>query len=100
MTLWAVEDQSGSVLMSKFYNNLVEGLEIDEALQEAKLQYLKEADQLGAHPYLWSGYVSIGSTDALITTSWSNVFIISGSALVLILLIVFIIFWVSSRKRA
>jgi CHAT domain-containing protein len=101
MTLWAVEDQSGSILMSKFYSNLVQGMEIDEALQEAKLQYLKEADQLGAHPYLWSGYVSIGSTDALITTSWSNVFIISGSALILILLIVFIIFWVSSsRKRA
>jgi CHAT domain-containing protein len=66
MTLWAVEDQSGSILMSKFYQNLVEGLEIDEALQEAKLQYLHDADQLSAHPYLWSGYVSIGSTDAMI----------------------------------
>lgn len=66
MTLWAVEDQSGSILMTKFYSNLVDGMRIDKALREAKLEYLAEADQLGAHPYLWSGYVSIGATDPLV----------------------------------
>jgi len=74
MTLWSVEDQSGSILMSKFYQNLEEGLRIDEALQEAKLQYLQEADQLSAHPYLWSSYVSIGSTDALITQGYGKLY--------------------------
>ncbi len=74
MTLWAVEDQSGSILMTKFYENLVEGLEIDEALQQAKLQYLQDADQLSAHPYLWSGYVSIGDTHALIVPFFGNLY--------------------------
>ena len=72
----------------------------DKRLNLPVFQFAQEADQLGSHPYLWSGYVSIGSTDALIKASWSNVFIISGATLVLILLIVFTLFWVSSRKRA
>ena len=79
MTLWAVEDQSGSVMMSSFYENLVDGMEIDEALREAKLQYLKNADQLRAHPYLWSGYVSIGATRPLIQPQNSRIlFLITG----------------------
>ncbi|RLD54066.1 MAG: hypothetical protein DRI97_12215, partial [Bacteroidetes bacterium] len=93
MTLWAVEDQSGSILMSKFYQNLEEGLRIDEALQEAKLQYLQEADQLSAHPYLWSGYVSIGSTDALISKGYSKLYQliigVIGLGLIILLLLRF-----------
>jgi CHAT domain-containing protein len=99
MTLWAVEDQSGSILMSKFYSNLVEGMEIDEALQEAKLQYLQEADQLSAHPYLWSGYVSIGSTDAIIKRSWDTVYILLVAFLVLLPLVWFFIKKRLSRRR-
>lgn len=96
MTLWAVEDQSGSVLMSKFYENLVEGMEIDEALREAKLQYLSEADQLSAHPYLWSGYVSIGSTDALIDAGFGKLYQIIIAVIGLIV-IIFLLY--KFRKR-
>jgi CHAT domain-containing protein len=87
MTLWAVEDQSGSILMSSFYENLVDGMEIDEALREAKLQYLKHADQLRAHPYLWSGYVSIGATRPLIQQQNSRILFIIAGILGLVLLI-------------
>ena len=98
ITLWAVEDQSGSILMSKFYQNLVEGMEIDEALQEAKLQYLQEADQLSAHPYLWSGYVSIGSTDALIVHVFGKVYQLI-TALFGLGLILFLIFRFRKRRK-
>ena len=74
MTLWAVEDQSGSILMTGFYQNLDDGMDIDEALQEAKLSYLRDADQLGAHPYLWSGYVCIGDTRALISPAFGKLY--------------------------
>ena len=87
MTLWAVEDQSGSVLMSSFYKNLVDGMEIDEALREAKLQYLKNADQLRAHPYLWSGYVSIGATKPLIQQQNSRILILITGILGLVVMI-------------
>jgi len=95
MTLWAVEDQSGSILMSKFYQNLVEGMLIDEALREAKLQYLQEADQVGAHPYLWSGYVSIGSTDALIEPGINKIYLL---IIALVGLIVIIALFIRYRK--
>lgn len=99
MTLWAVEDQSGSVLMSSFYENLVDGLEIDVALRESKLKYLKTADQLSAHPYLWSGYVSIGATDPLNARglSLTSILIYGFAAL---LLIVPVILLARRKKKA
>ncbi len=100
MTLWAVEDQSGSILMSNFYQNLVEGFEIDEALQEAKLQYLSEADQLSAHPYLWSGYVSIGSTDAMIEPGIAKIYQLITAILGLGVVLVLIFRYRRRKSRA
>lgn len=97
ITLWSVEDQAGSIIMSKFYRNLVEGMEIDQALQGAKLQYLAEADQLSAHPYLWSGYVSIGSTEAVINSRSGSLFYLI-TALAGLIVMLLIILKVRKRK--
>lgn len=98
MTLWAVEDKSGSVLMSRFYENLEEGSEINVALRQSKLAYLQSADQLGAHPYLWSGYVSIGSTDPLTNGNYSIIVKVAVPAM-LLLLVCFIIFILRKRRK-
>ncbi len=91
MTLWAVEDQSGSVLMSSFYENLVDGQEIDAALREAKLQYLAGADQLSAHPYLWSGYVCIGATSPIVSGGTLLLYVFAGLGVLIAVLAVFIL---------
>ncbi len=65
MTLWTVEDKTGSNLMSNFYTFLSQGLKKDNALRQAKLEYLKTADALKSHPYFWSGYVTLGDVDPL-----------------------------------
>lgn len=65
MTLWTVEDLSGSILMSSFYKFLSQSFPKDVALQQAKLEYLESADPLKSHPYFWSGYVAIGDTHSL-----------------------------------
>ena len=65
ITLWAVEDLSGSTLMSSFYKYLSQNFPKDVALQQAKLEYLDSADALKSHPYFWSGYVAIGDTETL-----------------------------------
>ncbi|WP_320020271.1 CHAT domain-containing tetratricopeptide repeat protein [Labilibaculum manganireducens] len=65
MTLWTVEDKTGSNLMSNFYTFLSHGLKKDDALRQAKLEYLKTADALKSHPYFWSGYVTLGDVDPL-----------------------------------
>lgn len=69
MTLWTVEDNSGSSLMSSFYKFLSQSFPKDVALQQAKLEYLETADPLKSHPYFWSGYVVIGDTQTLIKFS-------------------------------
>jgi CHAT domain-containing protein len=60
MTLWEVEDNAGTEIMSSFYKNLKRGIYTDEALRLAKLEYLESANPRMAHPHYWLGYVSIG----------------------------------------
>ncbi|WP_073003113.1 CHAT domain-containing protein [Mariniphaga anaerophila] len=65
MTLWEVEDNAGTKIMSSFYQNLKKGRPTDEALRLAKLSYLENANPRMAHPHYWLGYVSIGNAKPL-----------------------------------
>ncbi len=65
MTLWEVEDNSGTKIMSSFYKFLKKGKTKDEALRLAKLEYLENANSRLAHPHYWLGYVSIGNNAPL-----------------------------------
>ena len=86
MTLWSVEDNSSALLMELFYKHLTEGLAKDEALRQAKLDYLKQSDQLTSFPYYWAGYVNIGDNAPLeISRNKYLNYILIFSALILIL---------------
>jgi CHAT domain-containing protein len=61
MTLWAVSDKSSSKLIRNFYSNLGVNRNIGDAMQGAKLKYLEQTDEIGAHPYYWSGYIILGN---------------------------------------
>ncbi|MBI9038217.1 MAG: CHAT domain-containing protein [Bacteroidales bacterium] len=67
MTLWEVDDVSGSEIMAGFYSYLKEGFSKDEAIRLAKIDYLTTANQIGSHPYFWSAYVGIGNTRPLVS---------------------------------
>lgn len=89
MTLWEVEDKSGSKIMTLFYENLERGLSKDIAMQKAKLSYLDQSTQLFSHPYFWSAFVSIGKNDPLSNEVYSRynlyffiVFIVITSGLI------------------
>lgn len=60
MSLWKVDDSSGTDLISDFYEGLSSEVNKAQALQAAKLNYLDNADQLHAHPYFWSQFVLVG----------------------------------------
>jgi len=66
MTLWPVEDQVSSVLVKEFYKNLSQGKNKIEALRQAKLKFLEDADPLRAHPYFWASYVNIGDMTPIV----------------------------------
>jgi len=61
MSLWDIDDRATSEVVVKFYQKLLEGKTKDESLREAKLNYLREADQYTANPLYWGGLVSIGN---------------------------------------
>ena len=74
MSLWPVSDESTTELMTYFYENLRQGFKKDEALRQAKLDYIKSADPVKAHPYYWAGFVFSGNPEPLKfeQKSWTN----------------------------
>ena len=92
MSLWAMEDHSGSKIVTLFYEYLSKGHNVDEALRNAKLDYLETSDNFSAHPYLWSAFVTIGDTEPLFINKRAN--IIKYSFVVLILLFAATIYYI------
>ena len=60
-SLWSVDDCTTSEIMLLFYKKLLTGLDKDEALQQAKLEYLKTSDSPHQHPYYWAAFVQMGN---------------------------------------
>jgi CHAT domain-containing protein len=66
MSLWKVPDTETSELMIDFYKKLKSGLPKDEALRQAKLNYLNHVKlDSKASPLYWSAFVLSGSTDVV-----------------------------------
>jgi CHAT domain-containing protein len=86
MSLWEVEDESGTQIMNSFYNNLKKGKNKDEALRQAKLSYLENSNLRLAHPHYWMNFKSIGDNSP-IYTSYDVYFF----ALLILLILVFTI---------
>lgn len=63
MTLWDIEDHSSADLLPLFYQQLKAGTPKDIALQQAKLDYLRQAGKLQSHPYFWAGFIHYGQVD-------------------------------------
>lgn len=86
-TLWSVNDQSTYNIIRGYYTYLQQGMDKDEALHLAKLDYIKNASNFTAHPFLWSPYILIGDTDEVPAlqknTSW--MWIAGGAAILLLL---------------
>ncbi len=68
MSLWEVEDKSGTHIMSSFYKNLKKGKTKDQALRLAKLEYLNQSNSRLAHPHYWMSFKSIGDNSQIYTS--------------------------------
>lgn len=65
MTLWELSDATSIRIMSDFYALLSAGLAKDEALRQAKLQYLKANEGTLAHPFFWASPILIGNAKSI-----------------------------------
>ncbi len=89
-TLWQVRQESTSKIISEYLSNLRRGLDKDIALHEAKTSYLDEALHSAAHPFFWSGIVTVGDTAPVKQTSnspWQKIFAFSLPLLILLFLL-------------
>ncbi len=60
-SLWQINDEGTSILMSRFYQELAKGKTTKaEALRQAQLVILKEP-RFRQHPYFWAPYVLVGN---------------------------------------
>ncbi len=87
MSLWELDDISTSKIISGFYENLKDGLDKDEALREAKLNYLKEANSKNSSPLYWAGIISSGSQTGLTfenEINYKSIFIVIVIALLVL----------------
>ncbi len=68
MSMWAVEDFSSSAVIKSFYRNMRSGQTKSSALRNARLKFLRTADQERSHPYYWATLVIYGDDTPL----WFN----------------------------
>jgi CHAT domain-containing protein len=80
MSLWKVNDQASTMLMDKFYQHLLEGEEIDDALRQAKLDYLLSSDELTADPRIWAPLVAYGSLYQIFKKDKSSLYLALAGA--------------------
>jgi CHAT domain-containing protein/tetratricopeptide (TPR) repeat protein len=65
MSMWEIEDRSGTDIVKMFYSNLKKGYSKSESLRRARIYYLRNSDQLRSHPYFWSALVVYGNNNPL-----------------------------------
>ena len=63
MSLWQVDDESTRQIMGSFYQHLKAGRPTDEALRQAKLDYLQTGRK--SFPFYWSAFVLMGDNEGL-----------------------------------
>ncbi len=85
MSMWSVDDCATSAIMIDFYKNLKKGFSKDEALRQAKINYLKDlSNKSKLHPYYWGAFVAFGDMKAMYKDQFSYKLFYAFSVLLLL----------------
>jgi CHAT domain-containing protein len=87
-TLWKINDQISASIIEDFYINLTSNNSSQQALRNAKLTYINQADELAAHPYNWAAFQYVGADYQLVHKYYRYYVIL---AVCLILIAIFIV---------
>ncbi len=93
MTLWEVQDKSGSDIMTRYYQNLKLGDDKDVALRDAKLEFLKDSPDYSTHPFYWSAYIVTGDTQPIKSNKLPAIIslIVAGGVILFMVILLLII---------
>ena len=64
-TLWSVDDARTVKLMNFFYQNIKENMPKDEALHQAKKDFIDDNYSEYAHPFFWASFIPIGDMGSI-----------------------------------
>lgn len=69
-TLWSVSDRSTQLIMSSYYEHLATGLQKDEALYNAKIDYLEsqmeKQNRYAQAPFFWAPLITVGDNSPVV----------------------------------
>jgi CHAT domain-containing protein/tetratricopeptide (TPR) repeat protein len=69
VSLWQVNDQSTSVIMKLYYEQLARGTDKVRALQKAKINYLNQIQEVAQHPAFWAAFIQLGDAHPVVIQS-------------------------------
>lgn len=72
MTLWTADDRASGEIVADFSRYLKAGMQKDEALRLAKLDYLRNGSK--KHPYYWANFVLVGDNAPLLEQKSTNAY--------------------------
>ena len=99
MSLWNIDEKVSSEMIGRFYEHLADGMPRDQALRQAKLDHLANAEDELALPYYWAGLVLVGDAGA-IQLEHDHTLITKAGAIAIPLLSILVLFiWTMRRKR-
>jgi CHAT domain-containing protein len=85
--LWAVDDQSTYRITELFYKYLARGMDIDIALQKAKIEFVQTSSMENKLAYYWAAPVLTGKTDAIeFKKAFSWKYILLDSVIIIIII--------------
>ena len=79
MNLWQIRDQTASEIAVSFYTYLNRGMNKDQAMQLAKMDYINKNN---SDPYLWGSYVLYGDIRPLVHKKRYFTYMITGLILI------------------
>ena len=95
-TLWKADDCSSAYLSARMHDYLKEGWEKDEALRQAKLDYLDDEQVLPSQkaPYYWAHFVFVGNPAPIYQRNYPGWWVSGG-----IILVFTVGGWLTVRRR-
>ena len=97
MALWKIDEHASAMIMESFIRYIKKGIPTDEALRNAKLDYLKQAEGRLTDPCYWSGMVLMGVPETIKLAPANRIYYWLFGGLTIPLAI---ILWYVSKKRA
>ncbi len=99
-SLWQVNDKATSNIMVSFYKNLKRGNTKDDALRQAKLDYVdNQVENKLAHPFYWAGFIAIGDMDSISFNGHDDLDVLHFLLFTVLLILLVLLIRYFNRKR-